>query len=579
MNSLDLIYRAFLEYKKQISQDKDTLELKRFAHSLNKAHHENLEIIYYECTIKEDWIVAIEKALPFLENAIREDRQFISNNQDILPIEKVRKTSRQSIQDLSKRSDYITRKPDPNNPASITPDKLMIIRKENDYTVYENRVLFTTVLYAKEFIESRLEVIKDAITKYEGKSTLHKKLDTGDRTLDVQVQFHETRKNDPYALKRSKSEALLVRIESIFTILLSFLKMPLLAKFTKVELVKRPITKTNVLKININFRNTLALYDYLIDYNEPGYSLHRIEESLLPLSTELVDDYTHATLLWSFITYQFGNRLNDQLSKAYFEEEERRQREKEEQLLEKLKTIHLSIKESGQTLDKYLLMFEEGYRVIEKRFEILKIEIKDLMITHQKQIVQLNQQHELALKHLREIHLKDLSDQDVAHQIEIKKLQNIQQQEIKLISTEHKIAIDKLIASHQEKLNILQTTMDDKLQSLKDTYLAKEADMNEKLEVNRKLAKEQQEKHDTLQIERDVIKGELLVYKTKAGSKINVEDFTSKERFLELERIRDAYARIFSKSWQATKKAIRKEILSQPYENPKKEKHHGKKEG
>jgi hypothetical protein len=579
MNSLDLIYRAFIEYKKQISQDKDTLEIKRFAHSLNKAHHENLEIIYYECTIKEDWIVAIEKALPFLENAIREDRQFISNNQDILPIEKVRKTSRQSIQDLSKRSDYITRKPDPNNPASITPDKLMIIRKENDYTVYENRVLFTTVLYAKEFIESRLEVIKDAITKYEGKSTLHKKLDTGDRTLDVQVQFHETRKNDPYALKRSKSEALLVRIESIFTILLSFLKMPLLAKFTKVELVKRPITKTNVLKININFRNTLALYDYLIDYNEPGYSLHRIEESLLPLSTELVDDYTHATLLWSFITYQFGNRLNDQLSKAYFEEEERRQREKEEQLLEKLKTIHLSIKESGQTLDKYLLMFEEGYRVIEKRFEILKIEIKDLMITHQKQIVQLNQQHELALKHLREIHLKDLSDQDVAHQIEIKKLQNIQQQEIKLISTEHKIAIDKLIASHQEKLNILQTTMDDKLQSLKDTYLAKEADMNEKLEVNRKLAKEQQEKHDTLQIERDVIKGELLVYKTKAGSKINVEDFTSKERFLELERIRDAYARIFSKSWQATKKAIRKEILSQPYENPKKEKHHGKKEG
>jgi hypothetical protein len=193
--------------------------------------------------------------------------------------------------------------------------------------------------------------------------------------------------------------------------------------------------------------------------------------------------------------------------------------------------------------------------------------------------VQLNQQHELALKHLREIHLKDLSDQDVAHQIEIKKLQNIQQQEIKLISTEHKIAIDKLIASHQEKLNILQTTMDDKLQSLKDTYLAKEADMNEKLEVNRKLAKEQQEQHDTLQIERDVIKGELLVYKTKAGSKINVEDFTSKERFLELERIRDAYARIFSKSWQATKKAIRKEILSQPYENPKKEKHHGKKEG
>jgi len=578
MNSLDLLYRAFVEYKKQISQDKDSLEIKRFAHSLNKSHHENLEIIYYDCTIKEDWIITIEKALPFLENAIREDRQFISSNQDVLPIEKVRKTSRQSIQDLAKHSDYITRKPDPKNPANITPDKLMIIRKENDYTVYENRVLFTTVSYAKEFVESRLEVIKDAITKYEGKSMLHKKIDTGDRTLDVQVQFHETRKNDPYALKRSKAEALLARIESIFSILLSFLKMPLLAKFTKVELVKRPITKTNVLKININFKNTLALYDYLVDYNELGYSLHRIEESLLPLSTDLVDDYTHATLLWSFITYQFGNRMSEQLSKAYFEEEELRQKEKEEQLIEKLKTIHLSIKQSGQTLDKYLLMFEEGYRVIEKRVEILKIEIKDLMLAQQKQILHLNQQHDLAMKHLKEVHLKDLADQDAPHQIEIKELHNTQQQAFKKLMTEHNVAIDKLIASHQEKLNTLQTTMDDKLQSLKDTYLAKEADLNEKLDFNRKLAKEQQEQQETLQIERDVIKGELLVYKTKEGSQMNVEDFTSKERFLELERIRDAYARIFSKSWQATKKAIRKEILSQPYENPKKEKHHGKKE-
>jgi hypothetical protein len=90
--------------------------------------------------------------------------------------------------------------------------------------------------------------------------------------------------------------------------------------------------------------------------------------------------------------------------------------------------------------------------------------------------------------------------------------------------------------------------------------------------------KEQQDQQEMLQVERDIIKGELLVYKSSAGSQLNVDDFTSKERFLELERIRDAYARIFTKSWQATKKAIRKEILSQPYESPKKEKQHGKKE-
>jgi hypothetical protein len=578
MNSADLFYRAFIEYKKLLGQDKDNVAMQRFALSLNKAQHENLQIIYYECTIKEDWIITLEKALPFLEKAIKEDRQFIRNDQDILPIEKVRKTSRQSIQDLSKRSDYITRKPDPKNPADITPDKLMIIRKENDYAVYENRVLFTTVLYAKEFVESRLQVIKDAITKYEGKSMLHKKLDTGDRTLDVEVQFHETRKNDPYALEKSKAGALLTRIEAIFTILLSFLKMPLLAKFTKVELVKRPITKNNVLKVNLNFKNTLALYDYLVDYSELGYTLNRIEESLLPLSNQAVDDYTHATLLWSFLTYQYGNRISDRLSKTFFEEEARRQKEKEDRLLEQLKSIHLSIKDSGKTLDQYLIMFEEGYRVIEKRVDILKREIKDLMIAQQKEILNLNHQHETAVKHLKEQHAEDLLNQDALHQTEIKELETAQQEAIAQLQVDHEKAIDKLILSNQQNLTNLQTKMDAELQLVKDTYLAKETDMKTKLEENRKLIHEQQEQQDMLQVEHDVIKGELIVYKTKSGSSVNVDDFTSKERFLELERIRDAYSRIFSKSWQATKKAIRKEILSQPYEPPKKEKKHGHKE-
>ena len=578
MNSVDIFYRAFTEYKKLIAQDKDSLAMQRFALSLNKAQHENLQIIYYECTIKEDWIIALEKALPFLEKAIKEDRQFIRNNEDILPIEKVRKTSRQSIQDLSKHSDYITRKPDANNPANITPDKLMIIRKESDYTVYENRVLFTTVMYAKEFIESRLEVIKDAITKYEGKSMVHKKLDIGDRALDIQIQLRETRKNDPYALEKSKAEALLIRIENIFTVILSYLKMPLLSKFTKVELVKRPITKTNVLKINLNFKNTLALYDYLVDYNELGYTLHRFEESLLPLSNQAVDDYTHAALLLSFITYQFGHRISDRLSKAYFEEEERRQKEKEERLLEQLKSIHLSIKDSGKTLDQYLLMFEEGYRVIEKRVEFLKREMKELVIAQQKELLELNHQHDLAQEHLKQQHLQDLSNQDALHQTELKDLHSKQQQAIEALNTEHESALDELVTNHQETLTTLQSTMDAKIQVMKDTYLGKEAELNLKLDENRQLIKEQQEQQDALQVERDIFKGELLVYKTKSGSELNIDDFTSKERFLELERIRNAYARIFSKSWQATKKAIRKEILSQPYQPPKKDKHHGNKE-
>lgn len=578
MDALDLFYRAFLDYKKSINQDKDSISVQRFAHTLNTINHENLISIYYECTIKEDWIINIEKALPFLEKAIKEDRQFIRNDQDILPIEKVRKTSRQSIQDLSKRSDYITRKPDPKNPASITPDKLMIIRKENDYAVYENRVLFTTVLYAKEFVESRLEVIKDTVTKYEAKSGLHKKIDTGSRILEVKLEFNETRKNDPLAFEKSNVAALLQRIEAIYTQLLSFLKMPLLSKFTQAELVKRPITKTNVLKINLNFKSTLALYDYLVDYDEPGYTIKRIEESLLPLPSQAVDEFTHTMLLWSFITYQHANRITDQLSKAYFEEEERRQKEQENKLLEQLKAIHLSIKDSGKTLDQYLLMFEEGYRVIEKRFELLKREMKDLITHHQKEIMVLNQKHDTAVQTLINEHEHHLAEQRTLHDQAIQELHANHRQAIDLLSQKHQQKLDELIDTHQQDLEALQATMDAKMNELKTSYLEKETAMQNQITANQQVIADQQALQQSMQMERDIIKGELLVYKNKEGKAFDIDDFTSKERFLELERIREAYSRIFSKSWQATKKAIRKEILSQPYAVPGKEKSHGKKE-
>jgi hypothetical protein len=218
------------------------------------------------------------------------------------------------------------------------------------------------------------------------------------------------------------------------------------------------------------------------------------------------------------------------------------------------------------------MMFEEGYRVIEKRVELLKREIKDLIVAQQKEILNLNHQHELVITELKNQHAEDLLNQDALHQTEIKELHIAQQEAIAQLRVDHENAIDKLVLSNQQNLRNLQAKMDEKLQLVNDTFLRKETDMKTKLEENRKLIQEQQEQHDILQVEHDVIKGELIVYKTKSGSSLNVDDFTSKERFLELERIRDAYSRIFSKSWQATKKAIRKEILSQPYEPMKKEK-------
>jgi hypothetical protein len=560
MDPLDLYYRAFLEYKKTIGDDKATNSLLRLASSFHKIQHENLILVYYECTIEEDWIIALETALQFLEKAIKEDRQFIRNDEDVLPIEKIRKTSRQSIQDLSKHSDYITRKPDPNNPSNVTPDKLMIVRKENDYSVYENRVLYTTILYAKEFVESRLNVIKDAVTKYQSTTYLEKTLDTGSRMLALSLKLNEVRKEDPNSIKLSKVGTLLTRIEDIFTQLLTFLKTPLLVKFDHTDLVKRPITKTNVLKINLNFKNTLALYDYLSDYPNLGYTIKKVEESFLPLSDQTVIDYAHVGLLMSFLSYQYSNRLSDQLSQRYFEEEEKRLKAKEDQLLAELKTIHLKINQSGKTLDAYLLMFEEGYRLLEHRIDLLTSNIKDLQHQHTNAMHELKLSYEKKLNDLHQEHLKQKPIIEQQHQKEILELQAKQQIALQL-------AEQNLLDKEKENAMLFEQ----KKQELQSMFDEKNQLMDASHQEDIKLISEHKIAYQKLQSDYDLLKGELIVIKEQQGIKINPDDVSNKDRFEELERISKEYQKLMKQYWQVTKKAIRKEIFSQPKEKPRKD--------
>jgi hypothetical protein len=41
---------------------------------------------------------------------------------------------------------------------------------------------------------------------------------------------------------------------------------------SKVAMLKPPITKTNILKMDNNFKAAVALYDYLLSYHKDGYS-------------------------------------------------------------------------------------------------------------------------------------------------------------------------------------------------------------------------------------------------------------------------------------------------------------------
>ena len=108
MDQLDIYYRALLDYRRAVGSSADH---KAFIKAITQAVERGSERIVVKhpiCKVDEDWIVAIEEGLVHIERAIKEERQFITSNGEVVPIEKVKQVSRESVQHLARHSNLIS---------------------------------------------------------------------------------------------------------------------------------------------------------------------------------------------------------------------------------------------------------------------------------------------------------------------------------------------------------------------------------------------------------------------------------------------------------------------------------------
>ena len=92
MNQSDAYYRALLAYKRLTAEQRDC---RRDSHAFAEAEGtERVTVTRMTCTVDEAWIDAIEAGLIHIEKAIKEERQFIYSNGEVIPIEKVKQVSK-----------------------------------------------------------------------------------------------------------------------------------------------------------------------------------------------------------------------------------------------------------------------------------------------------------------------------------------------------------------------------------------------------------------------------------------------------------------------------------------------------
>ena len=590
MNQLDVYYRALVDYRQQTLADHHCSTL-RSTIATTDTEQDKIVVTRYLCTIEEDWVDAIEKGLVHVEKAIKEERQFIQSNGEVIPIEKVKHVSRESVEHLAKHSNLITQCEEDED---LIPEKLFTVERLTDYTVYENKFLYMLLCYLRDFITVRYNDIQELVGKYEADLTLKKNVSTGKQKLEYSLSMHNIKRDDPYLKASNPARDTIDRVHLLLKTVIAFLSLPLMQEVGKVPMLKPPITKTNVLKMNNNFKGAVALYEFIMAYDKKGYEIEEKTMTIAPFGDDLADELAEVGGLVSFLTYEHGLSLNKELKESYLREEERRKVARIHERAERIETLKRRLKNSEITAEEYAATLEDQLRDLEgeairaesladelaaecektkqltrcvenlnKTVEKLLADMEELKHRHFEEMERLKQEHEDAMHELILKHEAEMAACIEKYESEIRELQAKHEAEVLALKEKHAEEIQALkdaaaleAKRHADAMEALRQENREQVAKLQSDFNAALEEVDGKLLATSGELTELQSAHESLREDYRVAEARI---KALGGV---TENYTDKERFNELEREYLAFTRIYKDQWKKTKQEIKKQHLN-----------------
>lgn len=591
MKLMELYFQAFRALRKHTKDDENSKKLRS---AIIHSNHESeiFTTIKYECNIDVDWVENIEEGLRFVEKAINEDRQFIRTEGEVVPIEKVKRVSKSSIDHLSRHSNYITRI-QKDRPNDIIPEKLYIVEKLSDYLVYENRFLYLLLTYTKDFVEIRLNKIKDKTTTYQSSISIDKDIEETSRNIKYKLEYSDLYKNDPFLLQKFKEIPLVNRVETVYAITVSLLSTPLMKACAKAPTLKPPVVKTNVLRMNQNFKAALKLYDYLTAYRGEGYEINEVEHVEQPFSNIMDDEIAETIELTSVIGYMSGNDIREMFEKKVALKEQKEEEELDQRIKDEIARLKKRIVELNEDPAEYILKLEKRNAKLEKTSNHLKeekqknadleIKISDLINTRfdlERTINDLNNtisNKDLEMDSMNQKYFDDMTEAEEVHQKEIASLNEEHVLHVEKVQREEDQKREKML----EVFNFEKEEMEDAFEKEKQ-YMVEKYDLRAqmsnatimKLEENigeldseitsfKSTVEELESNVKQLDDEKNYAHASYLALKKQQGLISDEDNYASKEMFKQLELERKAYNKMFKEQWKKAKQEIKRKAKSQ----------------
>ncbi|MGM9850006.1 MAG: DUF2357 domain-containing protein [Bacilli bacterium] len=217
-----------------------------------------------------EWLEIIEEVCPYLDNIVRTPKVALISESEVTKIEKARKTSVDTVKDLSKHTDYID-KIDPKT-GDVLPSKLLVVLREETFNTYENRFIYTLILNLLRFLTEKEEMLKDLKPKNDKTLEYSASTSNGKEKIkvDVKISTKPTRLSGEDNDLEKEINSVKKRIEKMKKFVNSWLASELITSLQKqhATLVMPPIKKTNLILKNPNFQMATKLWDFLYSIDE-----------------------------------------------------------------------------------------------------------------------------------------------------------------------------------------------------------------------------------------------------------------------------------------------------------------------
>lgn len=238
------------------------------------------------------WIKEIEDCIPDLNEIVSNPKRTIQTLSEVVEVEKVKKTSHESVQHLASHSQFVKSIDEDGN---VTPSKILNVYNDDFFAIYENKFVATLLRRLFIFVEKRYDYIihqatlKDVELLYFKNKT---EIDGSEIEIETKIRYSKPALDEA----DEKLKEMIRRINDIRRYLRFFGNSEFMRILHRERDVRNPILQTNIIRKNPKYRHCYQLWQFINSYNESGVEI-KVEENYAKLTEEDLKDINKVLMM------------------------------------------------------------------------------------------------------------------------------------------------------------------------------------------------------------------------------------------------------------------------------------------